>query len=487
MTVIGTLPPLDVSLAGKALDERLLSGLVRVDVEQRMNAPASCELEFSDPHGHAADAFTAGATLALRIGPARQSIFEGTVAALELVLRGDEVRTLRVLAYDALDLLRRGSPVRVHSEVTFADLARELTLPFGIAVDFDSPGTLQTRVVQHRRSDFDVLLHVAEREGRYVRLDGGVLRTYRIAPSGDAKRLELGVDVREASVTLSDVDAASTVDVRGWDPQRIRGHRGTAMRNSNGAADVTLTNVIVSSDGQAEALARSQIERRAAGAAVLTAVAEGDASLAPGICVRLQGVPERFAGPFRITHARHRCTPEFGYIVELSSARVRSHPPRQDASATLGIVADIRDPENLGRVKVRYPAVDDAESDWLHVLAAGAGGKKGLLALPALDDLVLVLCVDDDPAHGIVLGALYGSGGLPCSESKTFKGYAFYSPGGHTIELDDEGSLTLRTFGGTSLELGRKQSRLHSVTGLTIEAPGQTITIAADAVEIERR
>jgi len=120
------------------------------------------------------------------------------------------------------------------------------------------------------------------------------------------------------------------------------------------------------------------------------------------------------------------------------------------------------------------------------MLAAGAGGKKGLVALPATGDLVLVLGVDHDPAHGIVLGALYGSGGLPGERARSFKGYALYSPGGHTIELDDDGALLLRTIGGTKLELGRDRSTLHSETDLRIEAPGKTLTIAADKVEIEK-
>ena len=176
-----------------------------------------------------------------------------------------------------------------------------------------------------------------------------------------------------------------------------------------------------------------------------------------------------------------------GYVVELSSELPQPHPPAQNASATLGVVADVRDPERLGRIKVRYPALGDAESDWLQLLAAGAGGKKGLVALPAIDHLVLVLIVDDDPANAVILGALYGSSGLPGERTKTFNGYAFYSPGGHMVKLDDDGALTLQTSGGTSIALGRDLSTLHSETDLVIEAPGKSITIAANAVEVKQK
>jgi uncharacterized protein involved in type VI secretion and phage assembly len=487
VSVLDAPATLEIALAGTAVDDALMAELASATIEQRLNAPASCELTFNDPLGRAAQLCKLGVPVAVRAGIEHQTIFDGSFARIELVVRGDLARTLRVIAYDALDSLRRGTPVRVHSDVTFVGLARELTRSLGIDVDATPYGTVQPHVVQHRRSDFDLLLESAERAGAYFRLVDGTLRTYPIAASGSAKALEIGRDVRELTVTLSDADAAAAVDVSGWDPHRGRAFHGTAARTAGGNADVKLTNVIVRSDGQADAVARSQIERRAANGATLHLVAEGNPALAPGDCIRLNDVPDGYAGPFRITLARHRFGPSLGYAVELSSALPAPHPPRQNASATLGVVADVRDPDAFGRVKVRYPAMHDAESDWLQVLAAGAGGKKGLVALPAVDDLVLVLVVDDDPANAVVLGALYGSGGMPGERPEAFKGYALYSPGGHTIRLDDDGALTLSTPAGTSIELGRDEMRLHSQTDLTIEAPGKTITIAATAVEVKQR
>lgn len=486
MTVLDSPALLEISL-GAGSDDALLDELVSAAIDQRLNAPASCELIFNDLHGNAVAAATLGASVSIRAGVGRRSIFEGKIAEIEFVARGELVRSLQVIAYDALEPLRRGTPVRVHSDVTFADLARELTRPLGISVESAQAGTLQPHAVQHRRSDFDVLLEAAERSGLYFRLADGVLRTFPIAPSGEAKSLEIEREVRELGVRLSEVNSAASVEVTGWDPHRVRPFRGSATRQASSTADVKLTNVIVRSDGQADSVARSQIERRAAQGAVAQVVAEGDPELAPGICIRLSNVPDAFAGPFRITRACHRFTPALGYVVELSSELPQPHPPAQNASATLGVVADVRDPEKLGRIKVRYPALGDAESDWLQLLAAGAGGKKGLVALPAVNDLVLVLIVNDDPANAVILGALYGSGGLPGERAKTFNGYAFYSPGGHMVKLDDDGALTLQTSGGTSIALGRDLSTLHSETDLVIEAPGKSITIAANAVEVKQK
>lgn len=485
MLVVDTLPAVELRIGGASIDDALMGQLIELEVLQRVNSPASCELRFSDPSGRALDAFSKGASLSVNVGEQQRCIFDGSVAAVEFESRGHDVRTVRVLGYDALEALRRGSPVRVHSDVTFADLAREFTQSLGVTVDFEEPGPLYPRLVQHRRADFDILLEVAERVGVFIWLDQHSLRSCRPTPDAECATKEVGTDLREVKIVVSDAASASSVDVRGWDPHLVHERHGKA-RSSSTSTGVTITNVVLRSDREAENFARSQVERRSASGAVLQAILEGDPSIGPGVCFKIKDLPDGYGGPFRITSARHAFSPALGYVVEVSSSLPPPHAPREGATALLGLVSDVRDPEHLGRVKVRYPGVADAESDWLQVLAAGAGGKKGLVALPAENDRVLVLSVNDDPAHGIVIGALYGQDGLPGERTKPFSGYAFFSPGGHVVELDDNGSLTLRTPGGSFLELGRERSTLHSATDVLIEAPGKTIAIGAAQVEIKK-
>lgn len=484
MTVVEALTPLTLRSNGSSVSDDVSARLVQVEVSLCVNAPATCDLEFADPSGAVAQTLRRGSSLSVCVGSSQRQVFEGSIVTVDVEARGDAVCTTRVSASDALHALRRGAAVRTFSNVTFAELARELTQPFGIAVAVTAGGPVFPRLVQHRRTDLDMLLTAAERAGTYVWLDGTTLRSCDPAPAAATKVLRLGDNVREARVSLSEDVAVRSVDVCGWDPHVASERHGRAMHEANVEGTVAITNVVVRSDREADAVARSQVQRRAASAAELYAIAEGDPELVPGTCVDVAGVPAGCEGPFRLTRTTHKLSPELGYVVELSSGIPVGHPPREGAIATLGIVSDARDPERLGRVKVRYPAVDGAESDWLQVLAAGAGGKKGLVAVPQQNDRVLVIGIGDDPAHGVVVGALYGEQGLP--GDRVFSGYGLFSPGGHVIELDDAGSLTLRTPGGTSLELGKERTTLHSTTDLRIEAPGRTISLAANAVEFER-
>src|SRR4029450_10081092 len=69
----------------------------------------------------------------------------------------------------------------------------------------------------------------------------------------------------------------------------------------------------------------------------------------------------------------------------------RSEPVQRFYGVAIGIVTNNQDPENLHRVKLRFPWLDGAtESHWARVATPMAGNKRGLYFLPEVDDEVLV-------------------------------------------------------------------------------------------------
>ncbi len=58
---------------------------------------------------------------------------------------------------------------------------------------------------------------------------------------------------------------------------------------------------------------------------------------------------------------------------------------------TVGLVTNNKDPEGLGRVKVKFPWLSEKEeSYWARVLTLMAGNDRGMYFLPEVDDEVLV-------------------------------------------------------------------------------------------------
>lgn len=79
----------------------------------------------------------------------------------------------------------------------------------------------------------------------------------------------------------------------------------------------------------------------------------------------------------------------------------------------IGVVADRRDPDGLGRVRIRIPTLFDPDpTPWAWPLGGGGGGGKvrqGGFVVPADGAEVAVFFKDGDPEHPYFLAANFGA------------------------------------------------------------------------------
>jgi uncharacterized protein involved in type VI secretion and phage assembly len=109
-----------------------------------------------------------------------------------------------------------------------------------------------------------------------------------------------------------------------------------------------------------------------------------------------------------------------------------------------GLVVDNVDPEQLGRVKVKFPLLPDApESYWARLSMPMAGQERGWMTIPEIGDEVLVSFVRGDINDAIVVGSLYNGVDTPpyANEDEENNLRVFQSRSGHRLTFDDtEGS-----------------------------------------------
>lgn len=152
------------------------------------------------------------------------------------------------------------------------------------------------------------------------------------------------------------------------------------------------------------------------------------------------------------------------------------------------LVVDIVDPEGLGRVKLRFPALDDgAAFVWARLLSPYAEDGQGLQILPSVDSEVIAAFEAGDPARAYVVGAVWnGREALPEQAEAANNLRLWVTRSGSRLEFDDSdgaAKVTLSMQSGHSLELDDSGQRvtLKSAGGCTIVLDAASVTITANA------
>jgi uncharacterized protein involved in type VI secretion and phage assembly len=511
MATTAVLPRVTVAAGGVLLPIHAMRSLGQVRVQQRLSQPALCELTFYDPPGPltAASLLRLGTELRVSIDGRQVPLFEGDVTAVQHAYGPTAGRELCVRGYDRLHRLRKRGEPRAYVQVDLQELARELVSDLGIVVRGREGGPLWPRVIQHRQSDFELLDELAEQCGIYLTLQESVLHLVTLEGMGTPLLLTLGEQLLEARVEASGEPACRAVTASGWNPLQVEvyeGHAATPRVGRQVLAEAAPARV-GGSDGlqqtghrrrpgealrdhrHAEAVAQSELDRRTAQEVTLWGIAQGDPRLQPGRPLIVAGITEQFAGRYTVTTVTHTIDGRKGFVSEFSTG---APPPREvtpGAVAALGVVTRVDDPDQQGRVRVSLPAYGEVETEWMHVLTAGAGANKGLMMLPDVADRVLVLFSHGDPGQGVVLGALYGIQGPPDSgvEGTGVRRYTLLTPGGQRILMDDAGHrIRVADSTGSYVELSPERVRLHSVVDLDLEAPGRSVTIRGQRIDFER-
>ena len=144
-------------------------------------------------------------------------------------------------------------------------------------------------------------------------------------------------------------------------------------------------------------------------------VLEGTPTLKPGSRVTIDGVGTAFGGTYAVSGVRHVVRAGSGYETQffvdgcedrsLLGLAGSSQPPRGGwgQRMVVGKVVDNNDPDQLGRVRVTYPGLDDnLQGWWARIVAPGAGAARGLLTLPVEKDEVLVAFEEGSEQHPYV-------------------------------------------------------------------------------------
>jgi phage protein D/phage baseplate assembly protein gpV len=483
MTAALAIPAAVVEVDGRDLTAQ--ARLLTLRVASRFGAPTQCEVTLHDPAS--TWPATPGGRLSVRVGGTDAPLFEGEVTAVSFARTADGVPVSRIRGYDRSYRLRTRQTVRVFESVTATELGSALCAAVDVQLRAaNSEGPRFARIVQHRQSDFDLLVEVAARAGCLVATTGDTVVLSTLDGEGEDILLRYGANLHEVTVESNVDRLAGSVTADGWDPATAEAFTSTVDKPGTGP-EVHLLDGRAAGLGEATAAAQLVLDSRAKAALTVRGTAAGDTRIRAGARIVVSGLAPTVDGRFTVAEAVHSLDGN-GFLTTFDTRP--PPPPRPDPGSvvTLGRVVAVDDPQRRGRVRVALPAWGNLDAGWLGVICPGAGRGKGIVALPDVDDLVAVALPHADPAAGLVLGSLFGTLAPPDPgvDGAATRRFTLHTADGQSVVIDDAAhSLRLADRTGSFVELAPGAVRLHAQTDLVVEAPGHALTIRAATVDFE--
>ncbi len=463
-------PSLEVN--GQPLDPDLVQSLVEVVVDSDLTAADSCEITILDIAQSAFDGMKYGTKIKVSVpavdpGKKLVPIFEGEIYGSEF--EADERGSYtRITAYDPSFRLRQHRATRAHVSVTDSDIARSMAGEVGLRLGkVDKSSVVHEHMGQINQTDWDFLQERAADNGYELYLRDGKLNFCNpMTTTSGAIDLTRGDDLIRFRARTSGVEQVDTIHVRGWDPKTKKEVKAREPAKSKATAlspdparevrslktkDRVTARPEMTTAAECAALAKSLAEKTATTAVFAEGVALGRPELAAGKVVNIKDVG-RFSGKYVLTRARHTIAAgdyRTTFVVSGSHDRtplgLTTNRPRTDYTGTYpAIVTSLQDKEKLGRVKLKFPWLDETyESGWARVVQTGAGAGEGLLWYPEVGDEVLVGFIGGDPRRPTVIGGMFNGKDKPpfadhISKNGEVEIRGMKSRTGHTIAFHDK-------------------------------------------------
>jgi phage protein D/phage baseplate assembly protein gpV len=510
-----------VKIDGQKASEDFMHDLTEVRVENSLHLPDVATLVLHDARLHWVDdaSLAPGKTVQIsaKSGQNEQPVFDGEIVELEPEFSPSMPHVV-VRAFDRLHRLARGRFVRSYLNVSDEDLVRKIAQEVGLQVQMAPTSEVHAYVLQNNQTNLEFLRGRAAALGYTLFVKGKTLHCEPPRADGQPIPLEWGATLTTFTPRMTTTGQVDDVIVRGWDPAtkqeivgRAQGGQGAPrVGDSRSGGEVAhaafnlpaqglVTDRPVRNQATADHLAQAFADRTAGRYIEAEGASGGNPAIVAGTSVQISAVGDRFGGAYLVTSAVHLFSAKGGYTTQFSIsghhpatllsllAPVRDDPPT--VGMLIGIVTDNQDPDDQGRVKVKFPALSgDHASTWAPVVVPGGGAERGIEFLPEVNDEVLVAFEQGDVNHPFVLGGVWNGLDAPPEKSGSIitngrvQKRIIRSRTGHTITLDDSdsgGGITIQDKAGNKIVLDTGSN------ALTIEVNGNVSVKAAGNLSLE--
>jgi uncharacterized protein involved in type VI secretion and phage assembly len=387
--------------------------------------------------------FEIGAELEVKLGSTDErttsTLFKGEIVTVEPDFQSGSVAMV-VRAYDKSHRMMRARKQRTFKNQTISDIVKKVGTEYGFSVSTRPSGGPLDFVLQHNETDWDFIWRLARRVGFEFLVKDSSKAAFGPPELSDEVELSYPEDLHSFRPRITSVQQVEKVNVRGFDlkakkqvvstknrPNQLTeaGIKRSDVLKKFSGAQLEISGQSFSSSGEADQIAQSMLDQLANAYLAAEGSCHGNPKIKAGTKLKIKGVGGDFSGTYRVAKAQHLLGTAGGYTTEFSNSvgehtllgqsNSNSNSQRVDSIMT-GIVTNNNDPQKLGRVQVKLPAVSDQESFWVPVLLPSAGKERGLSMLPVPGEHVVVAFENGDPSYPYVIGSMFDGKDTPGEE-----------------------------------------------------------------------
>ncbi|RKQ91379.1 uncharacterized protein involved in type VI secretion and phage assembly [Solirubrobacter pauli] len=438
---------MQVLVNGAELDPTYRALLTEVKVVDSLTLPDMALIRITDQKGENIDSnpLQLGAKIEIKAGQmadrATASIFKGQIAAVEPEFTPQGV-VLSARAYDEAHKLNREKKTRTFQQMSASNMAQKVASEAGLPVgEIKSTSVVHEFFQQSNETDWAFLWRLAMMHDYEVVVADSKFN-FRPAnvSKGSATEVRWGDTLQTFRPRMSGIQQVNEVEVRAWDPKNKQAVVGTAsspettskpgvarsaVAGDLGGGKTVVTDRPAANTAEANEIAKATLQRMADAYFEADGVARGNPAIKAGSKLKIAGVGQKFGGEFTVSSSTHSYHGHRGYQTSFQisgrSARTLTElirpPADRDWSSSgivVGVVTNNNDPEQRGRVRVKFPSLSDKEeSAWAPVATAASGNARGLLMLPQPNEEVVIGFEHGDSRRPIVLGSTFNGRDKP--------------------------------------------------------------------------
>jgi Rhs element Vgr protein len=485
------------------------------------------------------DTFKPGNTIEIQLGyhTKTEAVFKGIITKHALYAKQKESSFLMIEAKNKAVKLSIGRNNKYFFNKKDNDIAEQICRDAGITVNMDTTKLAHKEMVQYYVTDWDFLLQRAEANGMLVHTGHDQLEIKKpdtgIQPVLTAT---YGDNIFEIETEMDARHHFKSVKTYSWNTadQKIeQSDEGDFSFNGNGniseddlAKVIGLKELSLHHGGDIKdeelnqwANAFSMKDKLSKNCGKIKVL--GNASLKPGVVIKVAGISDRFNGNVFVTGVQHQFSVDnwfseiqFGWkndwfyktddIVEKQASGL---VPGINGLHT-GIVTKLeQDPDGNFRIKVKVPLIDEhEEGTWARVATLDAGNGRGSFFLPEINDEVVLGFINDDPRQAVVLGMLHSkknAAPVTANDSNNVKGFytrnkiklvfdddkksiTIITPKDKSIVIsDDAGSIVLKDELNNKIVMDSSGISIESAKDIQLKATGQLKLSGTAKIEMQ--